>query len=46
MKPFNQKLDAKQLITHRFKLSDIIKAYDTFQHADREKALKVVLESN
>ncbi|MFI5151858.1 MAG: zinc-dependent alcohol dehydrogenase family protein [Chitinophagales bacterium] len=42
----SKKLDAKQLITHRFKLSDIIKAYDTFQHADREKALKVVLESN
>lgn len=37
------KLDSKQLITHRFKLSDIINAYDTFQHADREKALKVIL---
>ncbi|HTS44838.1 MAG TPA: zinc-dependent alcohol dehydrogenase family protein [Puia sp.] len=37
------KLNSKQLITHRFKLSEIVKAYDTFQHADREKALKVVL---
>jgi len=42
----SKKLNSKQLITHRYKLSDIIKAYDTFQHADREKALKVVLESN
>jgi len=42
----SKKLNPKQLITHRFRLSDILKAYDTFQHADREKALKVVLESN
>ncbi len=40
------KLDSKQLITHRFKLSDILQAYDTFQHAAREKALKVVLINN
>ncbi len=39
----SKKLDPQQLITHRFKLSDIDKAYDTFQHADREKALKVIL---
>jgi alcohol dehydrogenase len=39
----SKKLDANQLITHHFKLSDIINAYDTFQHADREKALKVIL---
>ena len=39
------KLKPVQLITHRFALSDIIKAYDTFQHADREKALKVLLTS-
>ncbi|HCL84333.1 MAG TPA: alcohol dehydrogenase [Chitinophagaceae bacterium] len=37
------KLNPKQLITHHFKLSDINHAYDTFQHADREKALKVIL---
>jgi alcohol dehydrogenase len=40
------KLDSKQLITHRYKLSEIITAYDTFQHADREKALKVILSNN
>lgn len=39
----SKKLDAKQLITHRFKLSDILNAYDTFAHAAREKALKVIL---
>jgi alcohol dehydrogenase len=39
----SKKLDSKQLITHHFKLSDIINAYDTFQHAAREKALKVIL---
>ena len=39
----SKKLDSKQLITHRFKLNDIINAYDTFQNAAREKALKVIL---
>lgn len=39
----SKKLDSKQLITHHFKLSDIVNAYDTFQNAAREKALKVIL---
>lgn len=39
----SKKLDSKQLITHHFKLSDIIRAYDTFENADKEKALKVIL---
>ena len=39
----SKKLDAKQLITHHFKLNDIISAYDTFKNAAREKALKVIL---
>jgi alcohol dehydrogenase len=39
----SKKLDPNQLITHHFKLPDIINAYDTFQHAAREKALKVIL---
>lgn len=39
----SKKLNPNQLITHHFKLSDIVNAYDTFQHADREKALKVIL---
>lgn len=39
----SKKIDPRQLITHHFRLADIIRAYDTFQHADREKALKVIL---
>ena len=39
----SKKLDSKKLITHRFALNDIMKAYDTFQNAAREKALKVIL---
>jgi alcohol dehydrogenase len=42
----SKKLDPKLLITHRFKLSDIIKAYDVFQHAAKEKALKVILTND
>lgn len=41
----SKKLNAKQLITHHFKLNDIISAYDTFEHASREKALKVILSN-
>jgi alcohol dehydrogenase len=41
----SKKLDSKKLITHRFALNDIIKAYDTFENAAREKALKVILTS-
>ncbi|HWB23971.1 MAG TPA: zinc-dependent alcohol dehydrogenase family protein [Chitinophagaceae bacterium] len=37
------KLKPAQLITHHFKLYDIMQAYDTFAHAGREKALKVVM---
>jgi len=39
----SNKLNSKQLVTHYFKLADIIKAYDTFEHAARENALKVIL---
>ncbi|MBW7957775.1 MAG: zinc-dependent alcohol dehydrogenase family protein [Deltaproteobacteria bacterium] len=38
-------LHPEKLVTHRFKLDEIMKAYDTFSHAREEKALKVVLES-
>ena len=38
------KVDAKQLITHRFSLSNILEAYETFSHASQTKALKVVIE--
>lgn len=37
------RLKPKQLITHRFALKDILKAYDTFGNAGREHALKVIL---
>ncbi len=38
-----KKLDPKQLITHRFKLDQIIEAYDTFAHAAKTQALKVII---
>jgi alcohol dehydrogenase len=37
------KLKAGQLVTHRFELSDVMKAYDTFGNAAKERALNVVL---
>ena len=39
------RLDAKKLVSHRFELSEIMKAYDTFANAAKERALKVVLKS-
>ena len=39
------RLDAKKLVSHRFKLSEITKAYDTFANAQQERALKVVLQN-
>jgi alcohol dehydrogenase len=41
----SHKLDPKKLITHRFNLDKIMDAYDTFEHAANEKALKVILTS-
>jgi len=38
------KIDPKLLITHRFTLDDILKAYDTFAHAADSHALKVIIE--
>ena len=38
-----RKLEAGKLITHRFALNDILKAYETFGNAAEEKALKVIL---
>ena len=37
------KLQPEKLITHRFTLNEIMKAYDTFGNAAKEKALKVIL---
>lgn len=39
------KLQPKKLITHTFKLEDVMKAYDTFGNAAKEKALKVLLKA-
>jgi alcohol dehydrogenase len=39
------RLDAKKLVSHRFELSEIMKAYDVFGNAAKEHALKVVLKN-
>ncbi|WP_420382186.1 zinc-binding dehydrogenase [Novosphingobium sp.] len=39
------KIDPKLLITHRFKLSAIVEAYETFANAAKTRALKVILEA-
>lgn len=39
-------INPKKLITHRFRLTEMLKAYDTFGHAARERALKVVLAAD
>ena len=39
------KLQPGQLVTHRFAMSDIMKAYYKFANAAKEGALKVVLTS-
>jgi threonine dehydrogenase-like Zn-dependent dehydrogenase len=37
------KLKPSKLVTHRFVMNDILKAYETFGNAAKEGALKVVL---
>lgn len=37
------KIEPGQLITHRFKLDDILQAYEVFGNAAKEKAIKVIL---
>ena len=39
------RLEPLKLVTHRFGLADVMKAYDTFGNAAKERALKVVLHS-
>jgi alcohol dehydrogenase len=39
------RLDARKLVSHRFELSEIMKAYDIFGNAAEERALKVVLKN-
>jgi alcohol dehydrogenase len=41
----SHRIDPKKLITHHFKLSDILAAYDTFGRAAATHALKVVIEA-
>jgi alcohol dehydrogenase len=41
----SHRLDPKLLITHRFKLDDILDAYETFAHAAGTKALKVIIDA-
>ncbi len=38
------KLEPKKLITHHFKLDDILHAYNVFGDAGKEKAMKVIIE--
>jgi len=39
-------LQPAKLVTHRFALADIMKAYDTFGNAAQERALKVILTNS
>ncbi len=39
------RLDAKKLVSHRYELSEILRAYDTFENAAKERALKLVLRN-
>ena len=41
----SRRIDASQLITHRFKLGQILQAYATFGNAADTKALKVIIEA-
>ncbi len=41
----SERVNAKQLITHHFKLGDVLEAYDTFGRAADTKALKVIIEA-
>ena len=39
------RLQPRKLITHEFRLDEMMKAYDTFGNAAKEKALKVILRA-
>ena len=41
----SKKIDPTRLITHHFKLDQIIEAYDTFGDAAKSKALKVIISA-
>jgi len=42
----SKKIEPKKLITHRFKLDQMLEAYETFGNAAQEKALKVLIEND
>ncbi|MES2940554.1 MAG: zinc-dependent alcohol dehydrogenase family protein [Pseudomonadota bacterium] len=41
----SKRIDAGQLVTHRFKLTEMLQAYDTFSKAADTRALKVIVEA-
>lgn len=41
----NGKVDPAKLVTHRFKLDEMMDAYEVFGNAAREKAMKVILSA-
>jgi alcohol dehydrogenase len=41
----SHKIDPKLLITHRFELDRILDAYETFAHAAKTRAIKVIIEA-
>ena len=41
----SKKIDPQLLITHRFKLEQVLEAYETFGHAATTRALKVIIEA-
>ena len=41
----SKKIDPRRLITHRFKLDQVLEAYDTFDRAVDTGALKVIIET-
>ncbi|RAU14621.1 alcohol dehydrogenase, partial [Streptococcus agalactiae] len=40
------KIDATQLVTHHFKLSEIEEAYKVFKAAEENNTLKVIIEND
>ena len=42
----SRKVDPTVLISHHFKLNDILDAYETFGNAAKTRALKVIIEAN
>ncbi|MEO8733863.1 MAG: alcohol dehydrogenase, partial [Flavobacteriales bacterium] len=39
------KIAPEKLITHHFKLDEILKAYEVFGNAAKEKALKIIISN-